>query len=119
MEVFIGTILPVAFSYAPEGWASCNGQLLKIADNQALFALIGVTYGGDGTTDFALPNLQGRILLGTGTSADGVTHPMGETADIAAAPTSHPSVTRTQGHTEQYLALNYIIALQGFFPPRS
>jgi microcystin-dependent protein len=52
----------------PTGWALCNGQLLSIAQNQALFALLGTTYGGNGTTTFALPNLQGRTVLGTGGS---------------------------------------------------
>ena len=50
----------------PEGWALCDGQLLPIAQNQALFALLGTTYGGDGITTFALPNLEGRTVLGTG-----------------------------------------------------
>lgn len=51
----------IAFPFAPKGWALCNGQLLPIAQNQALFALLGTTYGGDGQLTFALPNLQGRV----------------------------------------------------------
>jgi microcystin-dependent protein len=56
----------LAFDFAPIGWAFCNGQLLSIAQNQALFALLGTQYGGDGHTTFALPNLQGAVPLGAG-----------------------------------------------------
>jgi microcystin-dependent protein len=55
----IGDIKLFAGTFAPQGWALCDGELLTIADNQALFALIGTTYGGNGITDFALPNLAG------------------------------------------------------------
>jgi microcystin-dependent protein len=65
MEVFIGTILPVGFNYAPRGWAFCNGQLLSIAQNSALFALLGTTYGGNGQTTFGLPDLRGRVIVGS------------------------------------------------------
>ena len=65
MEVFIGTILPVGFNYAPRGWAFCNGQLLSISQNSALFALLGTTYGGNGTTTFGLPDLRGRVIVGS------------------------------------------------------
>jgi microcystin-dependent protein len=60
---FLGEIRTTAFSFAPRGWAMCNGQLLAISQNQALFAILGTTYGGNGTTNFALPNLQGRVPL--------------------------------------------------------
>ncbi|MBI1840903.1 MAG: phage tail protein [Verrucomicrobia bacterium] len=62
-EPFIGEIRAFSFNYAPKGWAMCNGQLLPINQNQALFALLGTTYGGDGRTTFSLPNLQGRVPL--------------------------------------------------------
>ncbi|KGO83836.1 hypothetical protein Q762_00895 [Flavobacterium cauense R2A-7] len=65
-EPFIGQIAVVAFNYAPQGWAKCEGQLLPIAQNQALFALLGTTYGGDGMTTFALPDLRGRVPMGDG-----------------------------------------------------
>lgn len=68
MEQYIGEIKIVSQPFAPRGWALCNGQLLPIAQNQALFAILGVTYGGNGTTTFALPNLQGRAPLGFGGS---------------------------------------------------
>jgi microcystin-dependent protein len=65
---YLGEIRVFSFGYAPKGWAFCNGQTLPITENQALFALLGTTYGGDGITTFQLPNLQGRmpVHLGTG-----------------------------------------------------
>lgn len=58
MEPFFGQIQAFGFSFAPRGWAKCEGQTLPIADNQALFSLLGTTYGGDGRTTFALPDLR-------------------------------------------------------------
>lgn len=68
MEPFLGQILMVAFNFAPQGWALCNGQILSIQQNTALFSLLGTQYGGDGRTTFALPNLQGRIPIHQGTN---------------------------------------------------
>ena len=64
---YLAEIRIVSFNYAPKGWAFCNGQTLAINQNQALFSLLGTTYGGNGTTTFALPNLQGRVPLHVGT----------------------------------------------------
>ena len=61
MEPFIGQIIMFGGNFAPKGWAFCNGQLLKIAENTALFSLLGTSYGGDGRTTFALPDLRGRV----------------------------------------------------------
>jgi len=80
MEVYLGTIQPFAFQWAPRGWMFCSGQLLSIAQNSALFSLIGTTYGGDGVTTFALPNLNGRTATGQGHSTTGSTYIMGESA---------------------------------------
>jgi len=63
---FIGEIELFSFQYAPSGWAQCNGQLMSIDENSALFSLIGTTYGGDGQTTFGLPDLRGRIPVGQG-----------------------------------------------------
>jgi microcystin-dependent protein len=60
-EPFLAEIKIVSFNFPPKGWTLCNGQLLPINQNQALFSLLGTTYGGDGRTTFGLPNLQGRI----------------------------------------------------------
>ena len=67
-QPFLGEVMIVAFNFAPRGWAFCNGQLLSIAQNTALFSLLGTQYGGNGQTTFALPNLQGRasVHLGNG-----------------------------------------------------
>ena len=65
-EPFIGEIRLFGFVFAPRGYAFCSGQLLPIAQNTALFSILGTTYGGDGRTTFALPNLQGRLPMGTG-----------------------------------------------------
>lgn len=64
-EAFIGEIRMMSFTFAPRGWAPCNGQLLPINQNQALFSLLGTTYGGNGTTTFALPDLRGVVPMGT------------------------------------------------------
>ena len=66
VETFLGEIRMFAGNFAPTGWAFCQGQLLPIAQNQALFSLLGTTYGGNGTTTFALPDLRGRVPVGFG-----------------------------------------------------
>jgi microcystin-dependent protein len=68
-QPFLGEIRMFSFNFAPSGWAFCNGQILSIPQYNALFALLGTTYGGNGTTTFALPNLQSRVAIhmGTGT----------------------------------------------------
>jgi microcystin-dependent protein len=79
VEPFLGEIRLVAFTFAPRGWALCAGQLLPISQNQALFALLGTTYGGDGKSTFALPDLRGRVPLGAGESVGGSAYPVGST----------------------------------------
>ena len=70
-QPYIGEIRMVGFNFAPVDWAFCNGELLQISQNSALFNLIGTTYGGDGQTTFALPNLQGRVPVHQGSSSGG------------------------------------------------
>ncbi len=65
-ERFLGEIKIASFGFPPKGWALCNGQLLPISQNQALFSILGTTYGGDGRVNFALPNLQGRMPIHEG-----------------------------------------------------
>ncbi len=65
-QPYVGEIRVFAGNFAPTGWAFCNGQLLPISQNIALFSLLGTTYGGNGTSNFALPNLQGRTPIGSG-----------------------------------------------------
>jgi microcystin-dependent protein len=66
-DPYLGQIQPFGFNFAPRGWAQCNGQLLPINQNTALFSLLGTIYGGDGRTTFALPDLRGRAALHMGT----------------------------------------------------
>jgi microcystin-dependent protein len=66
LDPHLGEIQFVAFNFAPQGWALCNGQLLPINQNQALFSLLGTMYGGNGQTNFALPNLRGRVVISAG-----------------------------------------------------
>ena len=72
---FLGEIKIVSFNFPPKSWALCNGQLLPINQNQALFSILGTTYGGNGQTTFALPNLQGRVPIHPGNG-----HVLGEAA---------------------------------------
>jgi len=74
-EPFLSEIKLVSFNFAPKGWALCNGQFLPINQNQALFSLLGTTYGGNGQTTFALPNLRGRVPIHEGSG-----HTLGEAA---------------------------------------
>lgn len=78
-EPFLGEIRQVSFAFAPRGWAQCNGQLLPINQNQALFAILGTTYGGDGRSTFALPDMRGRVPM-----HPSVAHALGERGGEAA-----------------------------------
>ncbi len=80
MEGYIAEIRFFAATFAPRNWAYCSGQILSIAQNQALFSLLGTTYGGNGTTTFALPDFRGRVGVGVGTGAGLPTINLGEVA---------------------------------------
>jgi microcystin-dependent protein len=77
-QPYIGEIRMFAGNFAPAGWFFCDGQLVPISENDALFTLIGTTYGGDGQETFAMPNLQSRIPIHFGAAASGTTYQMGE-----------------------------------------
>ncbi|AYZ10538.1 phage tail protein [Chryseobacterium arthrosphaerae] len=77
MEEYIGIVKLFAGNFAPRGWMFCDGSLLSIAQNSALFSILGTTYGGDGRTTFALPNLKGRMALGAGTVNSSENYPLG------------------------------------------
>jgi microcystin-dependent protein len=79
VEPFLGEIRIFGFGDAPQGWALCNGQLLPIDENQALFSLLGATYGGDGETTFALPDLQGSLPMQSGQGLGLSLRALGET----------------------------------------
>jgi microcystin-dependent protein len=181
-DQFLGEIRIFSLNYAPVDWAFCNGQILPISQNTALFSIIGTKYGGNGTSNFALPNFQGAIPVGPGTGpglssyavgqAGGATavtlapqenamHTHGVTADqenataniptgaiymkghyilsatesgsvvayTAQAPDTNmspaailpvgPSTAAPHNNMMPYLALNFCIAMQGNYPPRS
>ena len=166
-DPYIAEIRICGFNFAPKGWAFCNGQILPISQNTALFSLLGTTYGGDGRTTFALPNLVDRTPMGSGQGPGLSNYSLGDTGGAAAVSlnaTEMPShthqmsasnvaalnttpdatqrvavaTTRTYGaaqnlvsmqtssqtggdphpNRQPYVGLNFVIALQGVFPPR-
>jgi microcystin-dependent protein len=93
-DQFVAEIRIVGFNFAPSGWALCNGQILPIAQNAALFSLVGTNYGGNGTSNFGLPNLQGAFPMGQGQAPDLSSRVIGESGGSAAVtllPTQIPS----------------------------
>jgi len=88
-EPFLGELKVISWNFPPKGWAFCNGQLLPINQNQALFSILGTTYGGDGRVNFALPNLQGRapIHIGSGITLGERGGEAGHTLIISEMPT--------------------------------
>jgi microcystin-dependent protein len=95
-EPFLSEIRLMSFVFAPKGWALCNGQLLPINQNQALFALLGTTFGGDGRVNFALPDLRGRVPVHVGSG-----HTLGERGGEQAHTLS---VAELPQHTHQLMA---------------
>jgi microcystin-dependent protein len=172
-EPFVAEIRIFPFNFAPKGWAFCDGQLLPISQNTALFSLLGTTYGGDGKSTFALPNLQGRAAMQPGQGPGLSLHSLGEEGGsdtvtlleselpshghslqassqpgedsspagealarsvgaslyqtnagqnvVQLAPGALGSTGGAQPHNNlmPYLTLNFCIALQGIFPPRT
>ena len=107
-EPFLSEIRIFSFGFAPKGWALCNGQLLPINQNQALFSLLGTTFGGDGRVNFGLPNLQGKTPIHVGNG-----HTLGEkggeqahTLSIASCRRTHRPFQRDDGaqRTGQFAA---------------
>ncbi|MFD2365128.1 phage tail protein [Pseudoduganella sp. GCM10020061] len=95
-DAYIGEIRIFAGNFAPKGWALCGGQLMAISQNTALFSILGTQYGGDGKTNFALPNLNGRVPIGQGNGAGLTPRSVGE--DIGSA-TVTLLTTETPMHT--------------------
>lgn len=102
MEVFTGTIQAFGFNFAPRGWALCEGQLLPIAQNTALFSLLGTTFGGDGRSTFGLPDLRGRLPVGMGDGPGLSPYVIGQTSGtentsltVGNLPTHAPTITST------------------------
>jgi len=105
-EPFIGEIRAVGFNYAPRGWKLCDGSLLSISQYSSLYALLGINFGGNGTTTFGIPDLRGRTAIGFGQGAGTSFHPLGamggaETVSLTQAqmPQHAHSATLTDAHT--------------------
>src|SRR5947209_5508270 len=81
-QPYVGEIRMFGGNFAPAGWMFCDGQLLPISENEILFNLIGTTYGGDGQSTFALPDLRGRVPIHQGTGSDGNTYTLAESAGV-------------------------------------
>jgi microcystin-dependent protein len=99
MEPFIGQIILVPYNFAPRGWAFCNGLILPIAQNTALFSLLGTTYGGNGQTTFGLPDLRGRVALSSGQSPGTSVYELGQ---IAGAESVVLNVTQLPQHSHSF-----------------
>ncbi len=82
MDPYLGEISMFAGNYPPAGWAFCNGQILSISSNQALFAILGTIYGGNGVTTFALPDLRGRVVVGPGQGPGLTTYSVGQQGGV-------------------------------------
>lgn len=112
-EPFLGEIRLMSFVYAPQGWALCNGQFMAINQNQALFALLGTTYGGNGQTTFALPDFRGRVPIHVGNG-----HTVGErageqahTVTVAEMPThAHSAHASTAAATTAFPTTSHVLA---------
>lgn len=100
-EPFIGEIRLFGGNFAPKGWALCNGGLLAIAQNQALFAILGTTYGGNGTTTFALPDMRGRFPMAPGQGPGLAPHTLGE---VSGTPQVTLISTQMPAHTHPLMA---------------
>lgn len=132
-DPLLGEITMFAGNFAPRGWAFCNGQLLPISENTALFSLLGTTYGGDGRTTFALPDMRGRVVIHPGTGpglseyrlgqkggAEKVSFPKISSVNATRAVRDNISLGDGEASNIQpYVTVNYIIALQGVYPSRN
>jgi len=111
-EPFLGEIRLMSFSFAPRGWALCNGQLLPINQNQPLYSLLGTVYGGDGRVNFGLPNIEGRVPIHTGGG-----HALGERGgeqahvlSVAELPTHVHTLNGTASHGTQVVPAGNLLA---------
>jgi microcystin-dependent protein len=91
-DPYVGEIRMFGGTFAPAGWALCDGQTMPISENEVLFQLIGTTYGGDGEETFNLPNLQSRVPIHMGTGPDGTTYQLGEMAGVESVTLTVPQL---------------------------
>jgi microcystin-dependent protein len=131
-EPFVGQICAFGFNFAPRGFALCDGQLLAISSNTALFSLLGTMYGGDGRDTFALPDLRGRTPIHMGTGPGLSNRREGSRGGRTAKSMADDAITinaqigivnnggsQPHNNMQPYLTINYSIALFGTFPSRS
>jgi microcystin-dependent protein len=132
-QPYVGEIRIVGFNFAPVGWSFANGAIMAISQNDALFNLIGTTYGGDGQTTFALPNLQGRMPMHAGFGSGLSQRFLGQvggsesasfvSAQIPSAPQAPiqalAAANSPAGSISPFLVINFIISLFGVFPTQS
>jgi len=124
MDPLIGEIRLFAFNFVPEGWMACQGQELPVQHHEALFALIGDSFGGNGYSTFRLPNLQGRAPIGQGRGSSVPTTEWGQAVDpplhglVEGDPQDDPDSPRWRA-TPGFLSMSWCIAVQGIFPARA
>ena len=116
-EPFLAEIRLVGFNFAPRGWAFCDGQILPINQNQSLYSLLGTTYGGDGRTSFALPDLRGRTPIHTGSDGFGPFHSLGSksgeetnTLNVAEMPNHQHSLHASNSDGNNVSPTNNVLA---------
>jgi microcystin-dependent protein len=100
-EPYIGQISVFGFTFAPRNWAPCSGQIMAISQNTSLFSLLGTYYGGNGTTNFALPNLNGNVAIGQGALLGGSTYVLGETGGEGTVPLNRQTIP---AHAHNFMA---------------
>jgi microcystin-dependent protein len=115
-DPLLAEIRTFAGNFAPRGWLFCHGQILSIAQNTAVFSLLGTTYGGNGTVNFALPDLRGRVVVGAGNGPGLPSVQLGEMGGNIQVLTG---TAQPHAPSQPFLALNFIIAIQGIYPSRN
>lgn len=108
MDPFLGEIRLMAFDFAPKGWARCDGSILTINQNQALYSLLGTAFGGNGTTTFALPDYRGRVPVHWGQTGTGYTYLVG---NVGGAETVQLTANTMPMHTHHLTATNKVPAV--------
>lgn len=126
-DCVMGTVTTFAGNFAPVNWALCNGQLLAINSNQALFSLLGTNYGGDGRSSFGLPDLRGRAIIHAGSGPGLSTKTLGQRGGYETSSAGGSGDFQTDGtgtksgvnNMQPYTAINYIICINGIYPSRN
>lgn len=115
-EGMIGEVRLFAGNFAPRGWAFCQGQTMQINSNQALFSILGTTYGGDGRTTFALPDLRSKAPVHPGSSSGLPSFQLGRSTSVSA---NNSLSGGERAYSHGLMGMNYIICVQGVFPSRN